>query len=277
MLRHIITRIIPIKIRSSLGLWTIKQAARYRWLLYLYLFLLFGYFPRDMRLASNNRCVVRHKDRDIVAPRDGALTFVEVLQEEVYEKYHHPVEGDTVLDIGAYVGMFTVKASLIVRESGQVIAIEPSQLNLKYLHQNIAGLNNVRVVPMAISSYSGRGKLDISGATPCNYLLPPSSLKPTNVGVTTIDDLVQLLNLLKVDYIKIDAEGAEIDILNGALETLRGNTVKLAIASYHDLPNGKPELPEICRLLTREGFNFIVDKGYVYADNARIRRGHEQD
>lgn len=277
MLRHIITRIIPIKVRSSLGLWTIKMAAHYKWLLSFYLYLLFGYFPKDMRLASNNRCVVRYKDRDIVAPRDGALTFVEVLQEEVYEKYHHPVEGDMVLDIGAYVGMFTVKASLVVGERGQVIAIEPSQLNLKYLHQNIGGLGNVRVVPMAVSSYAGRGKLNISGATPCNYLLPQTSLKPTNVGVTTIDDLVQLLNLIKVDYIKIDAEGAEIDILNGALETLGGNNLKLAIASYHELPDGKPELPEICRLLTREGFSFIVDKGYVYADNARIRRGNEQD
>ena len=59
-----------------------------------------------------------------------------------------------------------------------------------------------------------------------------------------------------------------LEVLQGAMETLKTQGLKLAIASYHSLPDGTPEIPLIVSFLEERGFNIIKVKGlreYVYA------------
>ena len=266
-LRDLIQKVVPIRYRQSVGLWTIQQASRSKWLLYPYLFLLCGDYPRNMELFPYSNCIVGYDGHYITAPRDGALTFMEVLQEKVYERVHRPQEGDTVIDVGAYVGMFSVQASLRVGAGGKILSIEPSQVNQSYLYTNTRRHRNIIRVPVALGDETGYGQLTSTDASPCHQLTQRRDKGTEEVRIETMDGMVARLEIDKVDFIKIDAEGSELKVLQGATNTLRNNRLHLAIAAYHDLETGEPELPQVCRLLEDAGFRVQVIKGYVYADN----------
>ena len=269
-LRDLIQKVVPIRFRQSVGLWTIKQASRSKWLLYPYLFLLCGDYPRNMILLPRNRCSVPYGGRLIEAPRDGALTFMEVLQENVYGRIHCPLPGDTVLDVGAYVGMFTVMAALEVWYGGKVFAIEPSYSNNEFLRRNVGSMAGVTRVPVALGASTGYGRLTSTDASPCHQVTQRQDKDTEEVRIETMDDMVARLEIDKVDFIKIDVEGSELKVLQGATNTLRNNRLHLAIAAYHDLDTGEPELPQVCELLEDAGFRVQVIKGYVYADNCSM-------
>ena len=269
-LRDLIQKVVPIRFRQSVGLWTIQQASRSKWLLYPYLFLLCGDYPRNMELFPYNNCIVNYEGHYITAPRDGALTFMEVLQENVYERVYQPSQGDIVIDVGAYVGMFSIKAALQVQRTGRVFAVEPSQVNHSYLYTNTRRHDNIIRIPVALGAHAGYGQLTSTDASPCHQLTQRRDKNTEEVRIDTLDNLVAQLGIDKVDFIKIDAEGSELKVLQGATNTLRNNRLHLAIAAYHDLDTGEPELPQVCKLLEDAGFRVQVIKGYVYADNFTV-------
>ncbi len=266
-LRDLIQKVVPIRFRQSVGLWTIQQASRSKWLLYPYLVLLCGDYPRNMELLPGNVCTVWYRGYYIRAPRDGALTFMEVFQEQVYNRVYRLMEGDTVIDVGAYVGMFSVKAFYEVRSTGRIFAVEPSSSNNVYLRRNIYWRDSITHVPVALGASTGYGRLTATDASPCHQLTERRDKGTEEVRIETMDDMVARLEIDKVDFIKIDAEGSELKVLQGATNTLRNNRLHLAIAAYHDLDTGEPELPQVCKLLEDAGFRVQVIKCYVYADN----------
>ncbi len=261
MLSNLIDMVVPTRLRHSVGnfIWH-YIICRSRLLLYPYLYILTGKIPKGIKFLPNKECSAY----GIIATWEGIWTFMEIFQDEIYEKRGGPKEGDIVLDIGAYVGMFTVKASKLVGETGLVVAIEPSEDNLSLLRQNTIGRENVRIVGKAVSSSTGKAKLYISIASPCHTLIN-SHKEYTEIETITIDEIVSQFELPRVDFIKIDAEGFEYEILKGADSVLSGKNLKLAIASYHDLPNGEREMPKIVSHLKERGFNVYTKSGYVYA------------
>lgn len=267
MLLDLIRRVVPIKYRQSIGLWTARQASRSRLLLYPYFLLLCGIAPENVELLPGDDCVIRYRGYSILSPKDGIFTSWEVLQDGIYEKFGGPREGDTVVDIGAYVGMFTVKAAQQVGPNGLVVAIEPSSSNLQYLRRNTADIGNVKVIPKAAGSSGGEGRLTTSEASPCHTLVDKPGATTETIMIDTLDDILAKVGVKKVDFIKIDAEGYELEILKGASSTLKQSKLRLAVASYHDLPTGEHELSHVCRLLVSTGFSIKVVKGYVYAEN----------
>ena len=265
MLLNLIRRFIPIRIRQDIGLWILSGLVKFKFSAYPFFFLLCGKTPKDLKLLPNRECSIEFNGRDIVAPRDGILAFIEILQDEVYEKFGGPRKGDIVLDIGAYVGMFTLKAARQVGDAGMVIAIEPNPSNISYLRKNVEALKNVSVAEEAILNRVEVGKLYISGVSSQCHSLIYHHKKSIDVKMNTLDNLAEDLRLPKVDFIKMDIEGAELQALEGARGILKNN-VKLAIASYHPLPNGKPELPLIVDFLESVGYKTKILDKYVYAE-----------
>jgi FkbM family methyltransferase len=262
MLIDVIRDLVPIKVRQNLGLWTIQQAGRSRLVFYPYFWLLCGGVPKNLVLDESD-CYVRYEGRNIYSPRDGILAFIEVFQDKLYEKHGGLKEGDVVVDVGAYVGMFTVRASKLVGPKGQVVAIEPSSSNRTYLRANVSGLENVEVLPIAASNWVGWGKLGISGASICHSLIGEHS-RTEEVQVNTLDLALKLKSITKIDFLKIDAEGSELEILQGA-ETLLKGKVRLAIGAYHHTGK-KKEYIDIIAFLKERGYKTILEKGYVYAE-----------
>jgi len=273
LLIDLIRKVVPLRLRQDVGLWTAKRAGKSKFIAYPYFWLLCGKIPQDLKFLSNGDCSVTYFGNEIFAPRDGILAFIEVLQDRIYEKFWSPKVGDIVLDIGAYVGMFTLRVTRLVGDTGMVIAIEPEPHNLSYLKRNVEHLSNVRVIEEAISDRIGEGTLYISNATPCHTLIYPHK-KSIKVKINTLDNIVAQLNLPHIDFIKMDIEGAGLQALEGARCVLKDGT-KLAIAAYHILSNGSPELPHIINFLKSIGYQTYVSGGYVYAER-RMRRDYVQ-
>ena len=123
--------------------------------------------------------------------------------------------GDTVIDCGAHVGVFTAKAFSL--GAAKVIAVEPQPRNLECLRRNFpAELEDGRLVlvPKAVWSSEGTMKMNSNAFNPAaSSLVKPGDGGEIEVPLTTIDLLVAELGLSHVDFIKLDIEGAEPEAL----------------------------------------------------------------
>jgi FkbM family methyltransferase len=141
--------------------------------------------------------------------------------------------GDIVIDAG---GCWGDTALYFARAAAQVFCFECIPSNLKIIGENLA-LNaslgsKIRVVQKALWSKSGE-KLVFQEMGPGSR----ASSDGTGVHVETqsLDDFVAANALQRVDFIKMDIEGAEMDALIGAERTIRKYRPQLAISIYHDL------------------------------------------
>jgi len=143
-------------------------------------------------------------------------------------------KGMIVIDIGAYVGLYACMASEIVGSEGKVIAVEPNPRNYKQLIENI-NINkqcNIEAVNMAAAEQKGTARLFFKHHGTVSSL--KGSGDSTTVSVTTVDDIAAERGLKKIDVIKIDVEGYEINVLRGAERTLKENPkITLIVDSYH--------------------------------------------
>ncbi|MDZ8051111.1 MAG: FkbM family methyltransferase [Aulosira sp. ZfuVER01] len=170
----------------------------------------------------------------------GQSLFVNNFERSEVEFVQHSLQpGDIVFDIGANGGIYTVIAAKKVGANGHVYAFEPGYRELDLLRHNIAinNLNNVTIIERAVSNKKGISQFAISDDGALNSLAetkhPYQSIKEwLNVEVTTIDDIVKELNLKKIDFIKIDVEGAEKLIFEGAKNLLNSeNKLKILFES----------------------------------------------
>ncbi len=146
--------------------------------------------------------------------------------------------GDIVLDCGAHVGVFTQKA--LDLGASKVISIEPDPVNMECLRRNHSrAIAEGRVIPVQKGVWSSEGSMTLRLAlenSGMNTVVPEiqrSSDGSVTVPVTRIDTIVKSLGLPRVDYIKMDIEGAEREALAGAMETLRHSRPRMMVDSYH--------------------------------------------
>jgi FkbM family methyltransferase len=134
--------------------------------------------------------------------------------------------GSTVIDVGANVGFYTRRFAEWVRPGGEVIAIEPEEVNFSTLKRVIArrGLMNVRGIQAAASESAGSLFLQKNPFHPADHRVAEAGVK---VSAVTIDDVLRErrrdgdIAPCHVSLIKIDVQGAEERVLRGAMRTLR--------------------------------------------------------
>ncbi|MEM3485862.1 MAG: FkbM family methyltransferase [Candidatus Methanomethyliaceae archaeon] len=192
--------------------------------------------------------------------------------------------GMTVLDIGAHHGLYTLLASKKVGEQGRVIAFEPSPRELRRLKWNLL-LNrccNVHIVPYALGSNEGTAELFVclGQETGCNSLRPPAVNEPVSkirVPITTVDHYLERIGVDKVDFMKLDVEGAELEVLRGAVQLLEG-TRPLILCELADLrtePWGYSSI-QIYDFLRSRGYKwFSITPGGKLRSCPRKDRFHE--
>ncbi len=154
--------------------------------------------------------------------------------------------GDVVLDCGANVGVFTRAA--LSAGAAQVVAIEPSPRNLACLRKNLANEiagGRVIVAPVGVWDTDDTLTLIESDAPPEDgFVRSASGHKGVAVPLTTIDKLVRKFELRKVDFIKLDIEGAEQRALAGAQVTIATYRPALEISVNH-LPEDPEQVPAL--------------------------------
>ena len=145
--------------------------------------------------------------------------------------------GDVVLDCGANIGV-TVEEALKAGAK-TIVAIEPAPENLECLRRNFPKeieSGRVIVYPKGVWDKDDVLTLNVdphNSAADSVVMKPEGSEGKIQVPLTTIDKLVAELKLDKVDYIKMDIEGAEPNALRGAHDTIAKYKPRLSIASYH--------------------------------------------
>lgn len=128
------------------------------------------------------------------------------------------MEGDIVLDLGAHVGYYTVLASVLVGDTGQVIAFEPEPENLYFLHRHVKlnKCDNVTVIEACVADSSGECTFRREG-TGTGHIDEAGAL---TVPVLSLDELLADGAIPRPDYMKIDVEGAELRVLQGACQLI---------------------------------------------------------
>jgi FkbM family methyltransferase len=150
--------------------------------------------------------------------------------------------GMTVLDIGAHKGLYSLISAFKVGTSGRVFAFEPSPRELKRLKQHIR-LNryrNVSVFDFALGESEGSADLYVVQGTEtgCNSLRHPDVLQPVRsvrVSVKILDEVLREQKISAVDFVKLDVEGAELSVLKGAAQLLKGAHRPLILCEVQDL------------------------------------------
>ena len=161
-----------------------------------------------------------------------------------YMLRHSPGPGDVVVDGGAYRGHFTILAARMVRPEGKVIAFEPDRRNRERLRENVElnKLDNVIIVPKGLWSSDRRMAFCEYGedysALPYDDLHCNVNLRHEangEVDMVELDSELKRLGIDRLDFLKLDIEGSEIEAVKGARDVLTNNDVKVAIASYHEV------------------------------------------
>ena len=177
-----------------------------------------------------------------------------------YLACYSPVKGDVVLDCGAHIGNCTILFSRLVGKRGRVIAAEPLEKAFHILQERVRrlGLENVMAVNKGVWNQSTQQALWVSQSTLSNRLLSGQEAEgntgPTDrVDCITIDDVMETLNLKRLDLVKMDIESAEIEALEGSQKTIKKFMPNIAIASYH-MRDGQQTSYLLETLLKEQGY-----------------------
>jgi FkbM family methyltransferase len=139
--------------------------------------------------------------------------------------------GMTVFDIGANAGFYTLVFSRLVGEKGRVWAFEPSARNVEYFlkHVNLNQLRNVSLIQAAVCDRNGMAGFQL---TDCHATGHISGAGEYRVPTVSLDELVAENVLPVPDLIKMDVEGAESLVLDGARTLLGRNKTVIFIALH---------------------------------------------
>lgn len=128
-------------------------------------------------------------------------------------------EGNVCVDVGANIGYYTRLLSDLVGTTGRVTAFEPLPEALRLLHQNVSGRPNVRVMEAAVSDSASTSRFFVARAEDMSSLSPTAGARNLDVRTITLDSA--LADVTRLDFVKIDVEGFEYQVLSGALSVLR--------------------------------------------------------
>ncbi|MDJ0747768.1 MAG: FkbM family methyltransferase [Xenococcaceae cyanobacterium MO_167.B27] len=156
--------------------------------------------------------------------------------------------GSTVYDLGGHVGFYTLLASVLVGNTGKVISFEPLPDNLKYLkkHLQINNISNTQIVEAAVCERNGIAYFETHNSSFQGHLGSNGTLQ---VKTVSLDELITKEKLPIPNYLKIDVEGAEVQVLQGAKQILTEFHPTIFLATHGDK-------------LQKECCQFITDLGY---------------
>lgn len=195
----------------------------------------------------------------------------EIYEQRLYDRRDDfiPTHGWTVLDAGANAGIYAIQQAL---RGARVYAFEPNPDCFRRLSKSVATNNltdDVIAFDWALGAAPGVGTLIVSpDATPCGAVeaigADAVSTGDVTVRIVSLDHVVSEQGIGHIDLLKIDTEGAEVDILRGAERTLP--IVDRVVLEYHS----DALLAQVTALLHEHGFTPVLRITNVMGGNAGI-------
>jgi FkbM family methyltransferase len=161
----------------------------------------------------------------------------ETVEVEAYRAFAAAIAaGDVVYDVGAHFGTYTLIGVARGGADTRVVAYEPCELTRQYLMRHLrwnGAESQVLVRPVCCGNAVGPATFFHRPGRPegINGLLPQEGLAPTQVRMTTLDREVDALKLVPA-LIKIDVEGAELEVLKGAAHVLDAHRPRVLISLH---------------------------------------------
>jgi len=163
------------------------------------------------------------------------------------------VNGMTIVDAGACIGKLTTLFTNLVGKEGRVVAYEPRLGYFKRLEEAVGG-QNVLCVNAAVGNYDGEGELYIANKLGWDSMSPKRDfgIGTATVEVLTLDIHLKQIGIDKVDILKIDVEGWDLCVLEGA-ESIIDSSERIAIIlEVHSFHVDRNEL-----------LNFLLSRGFT--------------
>src|ERR687889_64182 len=199
------------------------------------------------------------------------------IHEDDIIEHFTPKQGDIVVDIGAHIGLYTIISSKRVGANGKVVAIEANPSNFEMLNRNIKLNKLANVIPLNYAAYSKETKIKLylpsgeSGFTKYNTIMSDwvnTKDKFVEVNANTLDYLLQSNQIKEeeVNWIKIDVEGAEFEVLKGAHNVLSKSKDIVLLMELHGPPDVyRPKVQELVNL-----YNFKIELEKSYEENGSM-------
>lgn len=125
------------------------------------------------------------------------------------------------IDAGANIGAYSLPAARLVSEAGRVVAFEAHPTTFGYLARNVAmnELHQVTALNLALGAAPGHVVMEFNAANPGETHVG-STCRGATVRLTTLDAALAELGIAAIDYLKVDVEGFELAVLQGARNTI---------------------------------------------------------
>lgn len=199
----------------------------------------------------------------------GLLTGdIEWLRPPLCPEYRHPAvlpaPGDIVLDAGLFDSTVLRRFALSVGPQGHCYGFEPEPDNLAFVRRTIREFGdpgNITLVEKGL--FSQRGHMHISAQGPSGALQAGADDQSSPCEVVDVDSFAEEYSLPRIDLIKMDIEGAEVQALRGAEQSIRRWKPKLHICAYHHIEDIVDIPAFILRIVPDYRFYFTAHAPYL--------------
>lgn len=208
-------------------------------------------------------CAANDLTLDVDQNIDDLETLKEIFIDRMYADYFPFYQKATVLDIGAHKGYFSLFCVKHLDQAARIVAIEPYAPHVETLRQNLVlnGAPHISVLPLGVSDHSGQAHLYLGRsdnhslfAQHSALLKRPKATDTVTVSVRSLKDLLAELQLDRVDFLKMDCEGAEYGALLAAdRETLE--KIQTISLEFHDLKDLRYTGLTLVNHLKTQGFH----------------------
>ena len=185
---------------------------------------------------SEDQLVFKTNFQDLSLITNEALYFV-MPDFNYYQHFYKVKKNDVIMDAGANCGHLSVLFSKLIGLNGIVYAFEPDKFNIARINKN-RQLNkdlpdNIKIEELLLWNENKWIDFYEAGTVGSSAVWIPDTDKCVKKEAVRIDDWVLKNNITKLDFIKMDIEGAELEALEGCVQTIQNLKPNFAIASYH--------------------------------------------
>lgn len=197
--------------------------------------------------------------------------------------------GASVFDIGAHKGGWTYWLRKAVTETGNVFAFEPQPTLNTYLKKLFVSCywQNVTLEDIALSNNNNQAQLFIPGKNGStspgaslkhNVVDHESDMHTAKVNAMLLDNYIENAAISNVDFIKVDVEGSELDLLEGATQTLKNHNASWIIES-EARHIGEAGVQKLFSIMNEAGYSgkFFIDKCLTPISEFSFHKHQNQD
>lgn len=200
---------------------------------------------------------------DYKTNKEGYFIFKSVFEGREYANYFPFYKQATIIDIGGHFGYFSLFASNQAHLNSKIYTIEPSRSNYNQLNKNIqdTGKNNIESFRLAIGDENRNCKLFLGTSENHSIfhdysLLNQQSGKADHIEMQTLEQFILNNQIEKVDFLKLDCEGAEYKIIASTPKSIFQKIDRI-VMEFHDVKGEKYHPEDILEKLSSLGFEIM--------------------